>query len=365
MIVYRLRSERTERQTERYKSINKSQTSENQRELKSAFRVLKKCKRAMKKYSIELPNNHTYQTAAEHFRKHLLTLGHSPHGASTNHRYLLEFFCALEKKGITEIKHIRTKELSDHYEHLKQRPNKKTGEPLNLKTLHHHMRAIQHFFAQQQAENTLKTNPASAIKFPYPKPTQEHKRTVLSQEEVKELYRFAHSFLERSILSLAYGCGLRCGELVAVNMADIRFRERILIVPKGKGNKRRVVPMSSGVLNDLSEYFFKERQQLTGGRDYQKTDTALILHSRGGRMQKGTYNKRLKKLITRTANPDIEQKEITIHNLRHSIATHLLEQGVQLEQVRKFLGHSQLETTQIYTHINRKHLQNLKRKGWS
>jgi integrase/recombinase XerD len=90
-----------------------------------------------------------------------------------------------------------------------------------------------------------------------------------------------------------------------------------------------------------------------------------MLHSRGGRMQKGTYNKRLRQLIFRTGNEAIEQKQITIHNLRHSIATHLLEQGIPVEQVREFLGHSQLETTQIYTHINRKHLQNLKREGWS
>ena len=76
-------------------------------------------------------------------------------------------------------------------------------------------------------------------------------------------------------------------------------------------------------------------------------------------MQKGTYNKHLKILVERTENEAIKEKQITIHNLRHSIATHLLEQGVPVEQVRMFLGHSQLETTQIYTHISRKQLENL------
>jgi integrase/recombinase XerD len=315
----------------------------------------------MRNFIIEIPKGHSYQEESESFYKHLLTLGHSPHGARTKYRYLLEFFCGLEQKGIHEIKEIQTKHLSEHYQSLKNRPNKINGEPLSLKTLHHHMRAIQLFFIKQQSEGLLKINPASTIKFPYPKQTNQHKRQILTQSEIGELYHHTISYQEKAILSLAYGCGLRVGELVACNIADIRFRERILIVPKGKGNKRRVVPLSSGVISNLSDYFFKERQKLTKGRDYKKGESAFMLHSRGGRMQKGTYNKRLKALIIRTGNEQIEQKQITIHNLRHSIATHLIEQGIPVEQVREFLGHSQLETTQVYTHINRKHLKNLKR----
>jgi integrase/recombinase XerD len=315
----------------------------------------------MRKSVIALPKGHKYKEESESFYKYLLTLGHSPHGARTKYRYLLEFFCGLEQKGIHEIGQIQAKHLSEHYQSLKKRPNKISGEPLSLKTLHHHMRAIQLFFAKQQAEGSIIKNPAGSIKFPYPKQTSQHKRQILTQSEIKELYNYAVSYQEKAILSLAYGCGLRVGELVACNIADIRFRERILVVPKGKGNKRRVIPLSNGVIGDLSDYFFKERQKLTKGRDYKKNEPAFMLHSRGGRMMKGTYNKRLRALIIRTGNEQIEQKQITIHNLRHSIATHLIEQGVPVEQVREFLGHSQLETTQVYTHINRKHLKNLKR----
>jgi len=76
-------------------------------------------------------------------------------------------------------------------------------------------------------------------------------------------------------------------------------------------------------------------------------------------MQKGTYNRNLKILIDRAGNQAIQEKEITIHNLRHSIATHLIEQGITVEQVRMFLGHSQLETTQVYTHISKRLLNKL------
>ena len=315
----------------------------------------------MRHFIVALPKNHSYRKAAEAYRKHLLTLGHSSHGAKTKYHYLLEFFCQMECQGHSQIETIQSTHIVGFYNYLKQRPSKKTGEPLGLKTCYSSMRAIQLFFARLQSEGFLKTNPASSIKFPYPKGETEHKRQILTQSEIKELYNHAINYQEKAILSLAYGCGLRVGELVGCNMADIKFRERVLVVPKGKGNKRRVVPLSSGVINDLSDYFFKERNKLTKGRDYKKNEPAFMLHSRGGRMQKGTYNKRLKALIIRTGNEAIEQKQITIHNLRHSIATHLLEQGVPVERVREFLGHSQLETTQVYTHINRKHLKNLKR----
>lgn len=314
----------------------------------------------MRKFIIEIPKGHTYREESKNFRKHLLTLGHSTHGARTKYRYLLEFFCWLEQIGIHEIGQIQTKHLSEHYQSLKKRPNKINGEPLSLKTLHHHMRAIQLFFAKQQAEGRIIKNPAGSIKFPYPKQTVEHKRQILTQEEIKELYNHTINYQEKAILSLAYGCGLRVGELVGCNMADIKFRERVLVVPKGKGNKRRVVPLSSGVISDLSDYFFKERSKLTKGREYKKNEPAFMLHSRGGRMKKYTYNKLLKRLIIRTGNEQIEQKQITIHNLRHSIATHLIEQGIPVEQVREFLGHSQLETTQIYTRVSRKQLRSLR-----
>ena len=95
------------------------------------------------------------------------------------------------------------------------------------------------------------------------------------------------------------------------------------------------------------------------GKDYNPGESAFMLHNRGGRMQRYTYNKYLKIIIKRTENQEIIAKNISIHNLRHSIATHLSEQGVKLEQVRDFLGHSQLETTEIYTRVSRNQLKKL------
>jgi integrase/recombinase XerD len=301
--------------------------------------------------------NEEYQKLAESFYRYILRLGYNAQGCKARKNYLCEFLRWLEQKGLLDITQITAQEIRNYYQHISERPSKKDSGILSQKTTHSHMRIIRDLYIMLQNEGKIKINPCSTLKFPYPIATEE--RTVLDQEEIKQLYKVAETAQEKAILSLAYGCGLRVGELTNCNIEDIRLREKILIVPKGKGNKRRVVPISSGVVKDLADYYYNEREALTKGRDFKQNESAFMLHSRGGRMRKGTYNKYLKILIERTQNQEIKEKQITIHNLRHSIATHLLEQGIPVEQVRMFLGHSQLETTQIYTHISRKQLKEL------
>lgn len=167
------------------------------------------------------------------------------------------------------------------------------------------------------------------------------------------MYRSTENMQERAILSLSYGCGLRSMELVSVNVEDIK--DGILIVPKGKGNKRRVIPMTRKVEEDIQNYITYERTLFS----ISLNEKALLLNILGKRIKKYTCLKILKEIIKRTGNLEIIQKKISIHNLRHSIATHLLEEGVPIEQVRTFLGHSQLETTEIYTRVSKNQLKSL------
>lgn len=301
--------------------------------------------------------NKTYQDLAEQFYKYLLRLGYNPKSSRSRYNYICEFLSWLEQKGELEITKITAHQISQFYSYISERPSKKDGGILSQKTTHSHMRNVRDLFMMLQNEGQIKSNPCSTLKFPYPREKAE--RTVLTQVEITTLYKASETAQERAILSLAYGCGMRAGELTKCNIEDVRLKEKILIVPDGKGSKRRVVPISTGVVKDLSDYYYNEREALTKGRDYKPKDDAFMLNSRGGRMNKWTYNKYLKRIIDRTENQAIKDKQITIHNLRHSIATHLLEQGIPVEQVRLFLGHSQLETTQIYTHISRRQLQNL------
>ena len=319
--------------------------------------------------------NKTYRTLAETYYRYLLRIGYNAESCQSRKNYLEEFLHWLACQGHPQIEKISPTDIVRYYNYISERPSKQDGGLLNQKTTHSHMRNIRKVFCmlQEQSEPDgqpkIITNPTSGLKFPYPKETAA--RNILDQQEIQALYIVSETAQERAILSLAYGCGLRVGELTNCNIEDIRLREKILIVTKGKGNKRRVVPLSSGVAKDLAAYYYQEREggalrndpvdHFSERASLQRKDaaSAFMLNSRGRRMRKGTYNKHLKILIERTQNQVIKEKQITIHNLRHSIATHLLEQGIPVEQVRVFLGHSQLETTQIYTHISSKQIENL------
>lgn len=303
-----------------------------------------------------------YRKLAETFYRHQQKLGYVLQSCQARCNYLREFLHWLECKGIRDITSVTAPEISRYYEYISTRPGKNKGGALSLKTTYSHMQILRDFFEMLLQQRQMQLNPTAVLQFPYPKDAAG--RYALTPQEIQQLYQATETAQERAILSLAYGCGLRVSELVSCNTGDIRLREKILIIPGGKGNKRRVVPLSNGVVKDLANYYYSEREALTTGRDHglhAGNAAAFMLHSRGGRMQKGTYNKILKQLIKRAfkASPAGRLEGITVHHLRHSIATHLLEQGMSLEQVRVFLGHSQLETTQIYTHINQHQLKKM------
>jgi len=308
----------------------------------------------MGKHKKGQPKTADYKSLLNDFKKHISILGYSKNGQDVKAANISEFLQWLEQEGQHQIKQVTPQQITAHYEYLKQRPHKTQAGVLSLKTITHHIRSIRQFFAFLQESGQIVTNPMSTLKFHYPQETP-GQRTVLTQAEIRQLYQATETLQEKAILSLGYGCGLRAMELVAVNMEDLFLRENHLIVPKGKGNKKRVVPLSPGVRNDLEDYIENERDLYLSN----EAEPALLLNIKGSRLRKYTCRKILTKLIERTGNKAIIEKAISIHNLRHSIATHLLEQGAAVEQVRNFLGHAHLETTEIYTRINQNQLKEL------
>ena len=145
------------------------------------------------------------------------------------------------------------------------------------------------------------------------------------------------------MLSLYYGCGLRRSEAVAVDVSDVLFRKRLLYVRKGKNYRERYVPMTSAIIADLRTYLYEARPLLLG----KYSSEALLVSNQGRRIEAQSLAIRLKQLLL-IAGID---KPITLHSLRHSIATHLLQSGMKLQYISDFLGHQSLEATQLYTHI--------------
>tara|TARA_B100000780_G_scaffold275322_1_gene241744 strand:- start:79 stop:1239 length:1161 start_codon:yes stop_codon:yes gene_type:complete len=168
--------------------------------------------------------------------------------------------------------------------------------------------------------------------------------SVLSQEEVLRIIQYTQNIKHRAILTLLYSCGLRIGELINLKLADFHIERKQLIVKKGKGRKDRYVSLADSFLPLLSNYYlsYKPTIYFVEGQNCGKYSAESI---------RSFLRKSCKKAGIR--------KLVTPHTLRHSYATHLLENGVDLRYIQTLLGHSKPETTMIYTHVQRKDLMEI------
>lgn len=169
---------------------------------------------------------------------------------------------------------------------------------------------------------------------------------VLSKEEVKTILEAHNNIKHKMMLSLIYSCGLRCGELLALKPIHIDSKRNIVVLKNAKGQKDRIVPLSPKILEMLRNYYkiFRPTTYLfegqTAGMTYDSRSLQLVL------------KQALKKAgIT---------KPVTLHWLRHSYATHLLESGTDMRYIQELLGHSSSKTTEIYTHVSTKSIQQIK-----
>ncbi|CAF3415898.1 unnamed protein product [Rotaria socialis] len=301
----------------------------------------------------------TYQEQAQTYKKYLDILGLKKETTQARYLYLKEFFSWLEANQIYDpshfngeqaehLQHITPKTIAEYTHYIQTKISQRTGQLIKQKSIYDHLRNLQQYLGYLLEIGTLKTNPASHLKFTAK--SEQVERFIFNQDQIQALYQVAN-LEEKAILNIGYGCGLRVQEISDLNKEDIRFSENLLIVQKGKNSKRRLVPISDKIKKELEAFIFSTPEK----------QKEIFVHSRGQRMQEGTLNKRLKTLINK-ANLNLNKTPLTIigmHNLRHSIATHLLENGMKLEQVQKFLGHSHIESTEIYTHINQQQIKDL------
>lgn len=299
----------------------------------------------------------TYQEEIKNYKIHLEILGYHKATITAKRLYLKAFFAYLEENKIFTLEEIQAKNIAEYYKILQQKKNFKNGEPLSKESINNRMRSLQKYFGYLLELGTLKKNPASSFIFPFEK--QRGERIIFTQEQIQELYEKAETLQERNILNIAYGCGLRAGELVRINKEDINLQENLVVVEKGKNNKRRIIPITEKAKEELQEFLKLEIRN----ERLEIRKNSLFINIENRRMQTGSFNLILKKLLKKTEFGKkftrLELQKIGMHTLRHSIATHLLENGMKLEQVQYFLGHNQIETTEIYTHINQNQLKNI------
>ena len=281
-------------------------------------------------------NNHI-----SNFKRWLELLNYAKTTIYNDPKFIRNFLEYLEATGIKTIQEIENRHIKEYYEYLKVRPNKRTSGALSQNTIISNMGTIKRFakYLRENHQENITIN----IK-------TEHIKTdiiILSKAEIQALYRVCKTntlgIRDRAMLSIYYGCGLRRTEGTQLNTEDILFNKSIIFIKKGKGNRQRYVPMSEQVRKDLKNYINIARNYLI--KD--KNENALFLTYAGKRIGGTGMITRLKTLSEKAKL----NKEPGLHTLRHSIATHLLQSGMSLENISQFLGHHSLESTQIYTHL--------------
>ncbi len=219
-------------------------------------------------------------------------------------------------------------------------------EGIGGRSLQRNLSAIRSFYRYLLDEAKVKNNPAEGIIAPKTPRKLPH---VLDADQTVQLVEIDDqdglSIRDRAMLELIYSSGLRLAELISINMGDIDFSDRILTVI-GKGKKMRSVPVGQHAIQAIKNWL-KIRQSLVN-----ENENALFISQRGKRISPRSVQERLKQWAIKQGLPN----HVHPHMLRHSFASHMLESSGDLRAVQELLGHADISTTQVYTHLDFQHL---------
>ena len=300
----------------------------------------------MKKLKLQ---TQSYKAVLTNFKEWLDILGYSQSTVYYLPIFVQEFLYWLEQHHINSIDKISLANVKEYYKYLNERCHERKSGGLSKAYLNKHQSGLKKFreYLQKHGATTFKVH----LQWEENDPT---KKDVLTQSEIKELFEitnYSSQFLrtrlrDKAILVVLYSCGLRRSEAMNLDINDILFDRELVFIKKSKNFKQRYVPVNNYNLRILEDYLYEARPL------YPTTiNEAFFINRYGNRLTGADMAIRLQHLIKLTENKDIQEKRITPHCLRHSIATHLLQQQVDLEDIQQFLGHSSLKATQIYTHL--------------
>jgi len=264
----------------------------------------------------------------ELYRDYLLvTKGSSINSVKAYIRDIKQYF------EITKNKNINT-----YFEYLVK--NNYSASSQNRK-----ISALNGYYAFLMKFNYCNYNPFYNIEFA--KKSKKIPEYLTYNEVLKIIEVEENNILNRAIIEVLYGCGLRVSELCNLKISDIHFEEK-LIECFGKGSKKRYVPINDAALHSINEYILKFRNKL----EMKEDDNVLFLNKNG----KKIYREYVNSMLTKAGKNANINKRIYPHLFRHTFSTHLLENGANLRSIQTMLGHENLSTTEIYTHIDKKKL---------
>ncbi|MFW5889579.1 MAG: site-specific tyrosine recombinase XerD [Bacillota bacterium] len=219
-------------------------------------------------------------------------------------------------------------------------------------TITRNLSSIRSFHRYLTNENIVDQDISRKIRKPK---TKKSLPTVLNFSEVEKIINLTYlnddnlSIRNRALIELAYGSGLRVSELLNLHISDLHLNKGLINII-GKGNKERIIPLNENAILALQDYIVNSRANLNP-----KNANILFVNKFGNALSRVGFFKLIKKL----ANEAAITKKVSPHTLRHSFATHLLENGANLRTVQELLGHEDILTTENYTHVSKKHLRKI------
>ncbi len=297
----------------------------------------------------QLPDDIARAYALELFDDFLnLEQGASPRTRDAYRRDIEKLAAFGVSKGIRTPRGLQHRLLREYVWHLKD-------QGLSAPSIRRNVSAVRTWFRFLLAEGVVQTDPSDRLETPRP---SRELPDVLTAEEIEKIILAADQqspsyYRDRAMIELAYGAGLRVSEWIAIHVKDLMFEDSLVRV-FGKGSKERLVPVGRGAVSSVSLYLRESRPRLERGEG----QGVLFLNAHGRPLSRMGAWKVLQGLVKRAGI----KKHVTPHTLRHSFATHLLEGGADLRAVQEMLGHADISTTQVYTHVSRDYLRTVHRQ---
>ena len=271
----------------------------------------------------------------------------APNTVESYARDLAKFYRFCGAKGVEEVAEVNGQHMLEYLIHLSKNKMSVRTQARNLVTL-------RGMFKHLRAEKVIDADPTAAVELP--KVTRKLPE-VLTLDEVERFLaapdpRKTLGLRDLAMLELLYATGLRVSELCHLHSDDVN-QDHGYISTMGKGRKQRLVPVGETALEHLEKYLIEARPKLD-----RKRSVYLFLTNRGGPMSRQGFWM----MVGKYARMAAIEKSIYPHMLRHSFATHLLERGADLRAVQAMLGHADISTTQIYTHVSRAHVVEMYRQ---
>lgn len=278
---------------------------------------------------------------------------YSPHSARVKQQALTQLILYLQSRDIASWQQCDERLLREYLIFRAKGDRRHDRERLSASSLETHLAALRIFFTMLLEQGDISYNPARLIS---PPKRGDRLPKVVEAELLKQILdRPPENELEKrdlAILELLYSSGLRLAEIASLNLSHLDLNEQLVRVIDGKGGKDRLVPVGQVALSAIKEWLLIRQEWLSAATVLDQDSEALFISQKGGRLSDRQISRRVKRYA--------EQSGVNInlhpHLLRHSMATHVLESSQDIRLVQELLGHADISTTQVYTHLNFNHL---------